>query len=788
MSRLGATKVRCSAGNFRRQNISEESFMRFQALRLAFLAAVTTSALAVGCGPAVDGGEGEGEGDGSCGSGRDCGAGEICDKTNDGDDLAGANDPEGICVKVVCFTDADCNNPEEEKCDARRGFCVPRNLCDPGDENACPNAGERCVYTGGLPRCVAPPAATACALTPSEGYVAVDGALQIEGVGTDAAGKLVPHTTFTFSGTDVSASGLVSPTSAGDITVTATTTNGGVTCTATVHAYAAVGDNDLRVVVIDQASRTPLAGVPVAAKVGGATVEGETGTDGSFTFVGGTGAEAVSVFPENHQWHTILNPGDDIVLYTAAIETEPRVDGIKGAFDFSRVHSKGEIRLGLAGTAINAAITDLNFDAIIGEFVDTRIEIEGITEDGGQQVSLPEGLVIGLGEESFKGEYVALSTNDGPSVAWALGGQVALSKVAPIVTSVTGAGDELNVGAILSAILPFFAKFDHAIATGLEFSPAARTDGDPNFEDVTLTPDTLLMLEAGYDLPGLPCAPKGYTGGANRCGNPVFQLVDGDTTTLVNECPASLPTGATCDEVSSYTSGTVVLSGVVVPGQGLVPLGISAALDDADGDRTPEFDGVAAQAGEGAPGDGKLRLDYAPPHDGVEGNLYVTVAIALDINSISGSSDLGASIITQVSRSLPTSGNDFAGNTFLESQGGSFSPATGAFTMTKIGDADFYRVNLDNGAESEWNVWFDGTNPGSFTVGSLPVAAGVAASARATHADVQAFALGTGYEGAAPTTFDELMAFDGQDIDNLLLYLGGWSSESCRTGGLCEEQ
>jgi hypothetical protein len=764
--------------------------MRFQTLRLAILAALTTSALAVGCGPPTgDGDEGEGEGESGCGSDRDCGAGEICDKTNDGDDLAAANDSEGVCVKVVCFSDNDCSDPENEKCDVRRGFCIPRNLCDPGDADACSNPDQRCIYTGGLPQCVVPPDANACRLTPQRGYVTVGGSLQVEGIGTDADGRLVPHTTFTFSGTGVSAAGVVTPTAAGDITVTGATANGGATCTTTIKAYAAVAAADLRVVVIDQATREPIAGAKVAAKVGTETEEGTTGADGSFTFTSGAGATAVSVFPAGYQWHTVLEPENDLILYTTAVTSEPLVDGVKGSFDFSKVHTNGDIRLGLAGTAINAAITDLNFDAIIGEFVPTTIDIEGITEEGGQEVSLPEGLVIGLGEENFKGEYAALSTNDGPSVAWALGGQVALSKVGSIISTVAGSSDDINAGAVLSAVLPFFATFDHAIVTGLEFSPQARAAGDANFEEVTLTPDTLLMLEAEYDLPDLPCAPKGFAGGGDRCGNDVFQLVNGDTETLVNECPASLPSGATCDKVSSYTSGTVLLSGVVVPGQGLVPLGISAALDDADGDNTDEFDGVAAQSGDNAPDDGKLRLDYAPPHDGVEGNLYVTVAIALDINSIAGSDDLGASIITQVSRSLPTSGNAFAGNTFLESQGGTFTPgAAGSFALEKNGSADFYRVNLDDGGEGEWNVWFDGTHSGSFDIADLPVPAGVDFAARTVHADVQAFALGAGYEGPAPASFADLVGFDGQDLDNLLYYLGGWSSESCRTDGLCSEQ
>ena len=85
-------------------------------------------------GPAAEG-EGEGEPEG-CSSDRDCGGGSICDKANDDDAIPAADDPAGVCVKVVCFTDADCADPVNEKCDTRRGICVPRNLCDPGNPEA----------------------------------------------------------------------------------------------------------------------------------------------------------------------------------------------------------------------------------------------------------------------------------------------------------------------------------------------------------------------------------------------------------------------------------------------------------------------------------------------------------------------------------------------------------------------------------------------------------------------------------------------------------------------------
>jgi hypothetical protein len=762
--------------------------MRFDSIKMSGAMLVATVALltSTGC-PPPEGGEGEGEGeDPGCEIDRDCGGGFICDKTDDGDDIPAAEDQFGVCLRVSCLRDEDCG--AEEKCDVRRGICVPKNLCDPGDADACPTAGEVCQYTGGLPVCAPPPAATGCIVTPAIGYASAGQSLQLEGVGTGAGNKLVPHTTFTWAASAgaVDADGVfTAPNAAGPVTITGTTRNGGATCTSTVNVYAAVGVADSRIVVIDLASRLPVVGAPVAARIAGVNVDGTTGNDGSFTFTGGAAAESVSAFPATHQWHTLIDPPSDVIIYTANIANASNVDGVKGGFNFDRVKTRGDIKLGLAGTAINAAITDLNFDNIIGELVPTTIDISGITEPGGQEVTLPEGLVIGLGAEDFKGDYVALSDKDGQSVAWALAGRVALSKVGPIISTVTAGGDELDFGAILGAVLPFFATFDHAVVTGLDFTPAARADGDPNFETVTITPDTLMALSTEYDMPRLPCSPGAFAN--NGCNQDIFLLEEGDNVSVVTACPNPLPAGATCEETPPFTSGSVLLSGVIVPGQGLVPLGLSAALDVVSSGDEP--DGVMAQSGENPPPDGTVLLDYAPPHDGIEGNLYVTVAIALDINQITSADDLGASIITQVSRQLPATGSNFNGNTFLESQGGTFSPgADGSVALTKNGAADFYRVNLDDDGEQEWNVWFAGTEDG-FDIDALAINSDVDVSDRTVHADVQAFKLGTGYEdlGPSPSDFDDLFGFNGTDIDNLLYYLGGWSSESCKVGGLCSE-
>ena len=730
-----------------------------------------------------------------CGSDRDCGGGSICDKEGDGDGIAAADDAEGVCLKINCISDDDCVDPVNEKCDARRGICLPRNLCDPGDPAACPTAGDKCIYEGGLPICRAPSAATACTLSPSPAYVLGGETIQIEGVGNSAGNKLVAQTSFTWttSAGTISADGVLTAPATGNATVTGTTVNGAATCTTTVNVYAAPAATDQRVVVIDQATRLPIANVKVAAKIGGVTENAVTDATGAATFAGGVGATAVSVFPDDNQWHTLISPPDDVIIYTAPTPAaDAEVDGIKGTFDFSKVHSNGDIRLGLAGTAINAAITDLNFGTIIGESVPTVINIQGLADN--QEVALPEGLVIGLGDTDFKGTYSSINDKRGASVAWALAGEVRLSEIGGIIGQVAGDADDIQAGAILAAVLPFFAKFDHALATGLDFTPAARPDCatpgsltcDPGFEEVTLTPNTLLALEANFDAPNLPCAPGGFSApGACDIDLKKVTVGEGDNEVVTVSAGTCAAAEAGCENVSSYTSGAVIISGVVVPGIGLVPLGLSAGLDDTS-EAGNVFDGVLEQAGDNVPPPGKLLLDYAPPHDGVEGNIYLTVAIALDINSITGADDLGASIITQVSRQLPKDGNTFAGNTFLESQGGAFTAGVaGGFTLTKKGDADFYRVNLDDEGEAEWNVWFPADEAG-FQIADLPVATAVDIAPRTAHADIQAFGLGAGYDGETPADFDELFAFNGKDLDNLLYYLGAWSSESCKENGICD--
>jgi hypothetical protein len=749
-----------------------------------------------------------------CDSDRVCGGG-FCDKTHDsadgvtGDGIPAANDPLGCCVILICTTNADCAS--NEKCDERKQICIPKDLCDPSEPNGgstcgdnstdnCCQTGQVCIYNEGTPQCVAsPPPPTKCFVSaggrpiasatganPSSPdgdgnfpAVVATGTLQLEVVGTDDSGKNVPDATFTWSGTGVDATtGVFTPAACatGVCQTTVTATDGSATCTGVVNTYAPPTAGSARITVLDLDTGAPVAG-EVSANIGTAVTSGTTDANGSKEFVGT--ATALSVFADSYQWHTIVDPPQDLVIYSKHIPDATKVAGISGTFDFTKVHTTGDIKLGLAGTAISAAITDLNFTTLIGDIAKYHVKIEGITDS---DVPLPSGIEIDLGDTPIKGDYVTFG-DPGKNIGWALGGEVALADVGPIISGVAG-GSNVDVGNILGGVLPFFGKFDHAVVTGLNLQQKPKPPTDPanpdapiptasyGFDTISMQPNTLLSLAVDYAVPTLPCSAGQFNNGT--CTPPT------DTTK------------------SAYQSGAVLLAGVVVPGVGLVPLGLTAGLDEPDTGTASEQDGLieAKQGTNDPPQKGHGRIDYAPPHDGLEGSTFITVALALDLSQITGSKGLGTSILTHVAKKYDKTSNNFPAGAFLQSQGGQYTPDdgtgnTGTFAMEAIGTADFYRLNVHDANSQEWNIWFkDATTIGSITPATYaPTDALANAGERFKTANVQAFKLGAGYAGniggPEPTTYDDLFSFNGTNLDNLLYYLGAWSSQACKGDGTC---
>ncbi|MCP4501255.1 MAG: hypothetical protein GY822_14945, partial [Deltaproteobacteria bacterium] len=682
----------------------------------------------------------------------DCESGAVCE-------LADEADETGCCIRKFCTLDEHCE--ENEYCDVRRGICVSEDTCDPANPGAVCQPGQFCVYQGGIPLCVdateiTPP--DVCVVGTGKIYVRDGESVELQGSGSLTSGSLVPHAVFVYS-SDVGtvAGSSLTGTCAGPDACSGTITinnAAGTTCgTADIVVFPTVDAANFRAVVFDAVTNAPVAAT-VALRVTGTAdlVEATTDANGMATFaaVAQADVEAVSAFSSTHAWVTYLAPGkNDVALFVSKNPDETKVAGVKGKFNYDNVHTQGDIELGLAGMAISSQITELNFATILGEIADYEIEIEGVTQ-GPEVVPLPSGLGLGLTNTEIKEDFVVFG-EPGKNILWALGGKVRLAEIGPIISSVT-ASDEISMGSILNSVLPFFATFDHAVVSDIEIDlqdrPAAPAEDQPVPYDQwpfqalegadALDLNTLLGLNAEYNIPDLPCAPGALA-------------------------------GATCDR---HTSGAVLLAGVLVPGRGIVPLGLTAGLDD------PEDEGNEDGKIDTGAGKGKAILDYAPPHDGLEGNMQITIGIALDIDNLT-SGGASASTITHVTDSYGTAANTFP-TAFLEHQGGTWNATAKTFEHVVTGNADFYRINLDDGGTGDWNIYYGtGSVPTDAAPLDINTLRPAAFTGRDADMEIQAFGLGTGYTGAVPADFGALIEFNGTDFDNLVYYMGGWASTTC---------
>ena len=610
-----------------------------------------------------------------------------------------------------------------------------------------------------------------CTISPSTVYITSGSSADMTATGALASGELTPNATFALSGdenvtvTDNTVTGTCEDSSPCTASVSATSSlNASATCTATVTIYPAVGANDFRVTVFDGDNHNPLA----SAKVVGVLLDGTkdiqtTDANGSYTWTGqANNLMAVSVFQTGYNWQTFYAPGsNDVAVYTTAIPDNSKVAGVKGKFYYDNVHTLGEIKLGLAGTSIAGNITELNFETLLGEIADTPVNIEGLTQ-GEEIFPLPSGLAFEVGNEPIKDSFVVFG-EPGRRILWAMGGKVKLSEVGGIISQVAVTGEDINIGSLLSALLPFFSKFDHAVVSGLDLEltdkPVAPEDGTAtpyedwaNFPELTgdsaINLNTLLSQSATYSLPTMPCAPGKKE--ASGCTD------------------------------NAYTSGVVLLSGTLVPGQGMVPLGLTAALDDPDSeDGVDQVDGkidhpVGTTA---APAAGSVIVDFAPQHDGLEGNKLATIGIALDIDSLMAGG-FSASTLVHMTDSFGAT-NTFPTSEFLDYQEGSVNSTTHEVTVTPVGEAHFYRLNLSGSGNGYWNVWFpEGTT--SLNLDAIRSDAEMTGDdSRDAEVDIQAFKIGTGYDGEIPADYTALTQFNGTNFDNMLYYMGGWSSVTC---------
>lgn len=418
-----------------------------------------------------------------------------------------------------------------------------------------------------------------------------------------------------------------------------------------------VKNGSLRILVTDLESAKPLRGVIVTVNN---RVVGTTGGGGVVNTMRPKGSFDVSVFGKNRNYVSVKNVNSD----TIRIPTKPKsgsgnVAGFKGDFDFSKIHTSGQIELGLAGASLRGGLLDVNLSGLLGDNFLTNADIPGI---GNRDLPLPGGLTIG-GAFNIKSTYYA-RTSGGSRFAWGLAGKLPLLKLFQLFQ-----GGGLNGTNLIATLLPLFSRFDHAaVPRSFVEIPQVRDRNDIDGDGDT-----------NERIP-------------NYASFPTIALAPAVPQTLVSDIGVSnfpfLSNG--------QAQVAVVVGGTMTAETGLVPLGITA-IQDADGDGRPD----------------SQRLSIAPNHGSLVGNRYAIVAIAF-----AGSGNGGQFSIPKEFSVALWNGQSFLASTRL----GTFPDQSNATIrqrkITFTSDAGpLYRVRMV-GVSRTWEVWDYGSRSvGQFSHG-----------------------------------------------------------------------
>lgn len=653
----------------------------------------------------------------ACGANKSCGAGAIC--------LEG-------CCHAPCASAGECLGAvgcDAFGCVCEDGACLPIS-CSSDPECPAPLAcvGGNCVEAGAA-------AVHHCALTPRWETLRPGSAIAYRLIAFEEDGSVVEGPVpFTVESSHPARVEVVGTTvrggeESGEVEMVATA--GGATCAATLWNAGEAPADVLRVLVVDGASRLPIEGALVQVEVGGASVSQDTDAAGLAELpldALGPAPRTISVFHDDFAYLTVVGvESADVRLPLSRHDVAPLVGGFRGVFD-SAFFQPSRLSFGLAGASIPGNLLDLEVAELVGPI--ERVEID---LGGARSADLSAGLVFGLGNTWFKEVYRAtaaagacddraasLAGACGFRVAWGLAGGIPLEELPLDAIATEG---EVDAGSLLAQLLPSMRRLRSAIVASFPIEPRPRTaGGEPPWGDLRrldLSASQRLSLRTNVRIPSLP---------------------------------------------SDAMDGVVALVGAQVPGMGMVPLGLTGALDEGvAGGGAPT--GVILDPSTGRRG--VLDLRFAPLHGGLEGSDYLVMVLAVDLQGLGGGkgctlddragcTPISGRITSRAS--LPWGSDvDLDGGGFLGlADRATFDPASRRLELGgAIAGATLLRLQLES-HERKWHVVF----PAASGV-SVPVPAGIGDRMEAARASVQAMAL----EGS----LGELLSYGKEDLSDFTL-------------------
>lgn len=773
-------------------------FVTTERLRTPHLLGILSLALAISaCGDSTGNGPSGPSFDPDCRSCRmpgdtcefsiNCTPGSICN--DESDPLFVSDADKGVCIKVICASSAECASPKvcslEKICQAplcqSDGDCSGGKVCLAGSCTDAPGLGD----------------VASCKVVTAGGVLRQGVTLDLSAVALNQNGAALAAIPFTWASSDaskVAVAGNVATGGAASGAADLTAKAGSMDCSgkASLTNFAMVAAGDARVIVTNATNNTPIAGANVWLMTATSSQTGMSGADGSITF-NGVAADVTSVTAMKAGWTavSVLAPGTKDLMIGMPVKANPnQAGGFRGSIDLSST-KKADIQLAIAAPAFPTNILDLELETLIGDFVETRIDAPDLGLND-EVVDLPGGIMLALGSKMFTNDsdasggglrcqgdapsirdgelgcYVSRGPK-GPSAAWVLGGQLKLSAISSVAGQISGAlgGDtsDLPIGDILTSVLPLLRDLNHGINAGITIAhhdkvaldgvtgaDCANNASDGNddtkcqadfskYDKITLAADSKLGVLSKVSVPTLPRLPGG-----------------------------------------GFSSAAVAIAGAVVPGRGLVPLGLSAGLDTLTDTETADgrIAGVEEPFGPNSQplDDGFVPLSMAPPHSGVEGSQLVLALLALDIDSITDGGLQLSAIVRYVDRFDET--ENITGD-FIPYPQGTLDVANARYTPSGVtAGASVARIAFTRG-EDEWLVWSKGDGS-PVQLPNVPA--------------LRTAVLGTGVEAllqmvGTNVTYSDLFTFgSGRTADALGLNTTGFAIQQCSTDvdALCKIQ
>lgn len=624
------------------------------------------------------------------------------------------------CVSP-CSNDADCRSRTKmlfsDDLSCKNGVCDFEHC----NTNSSCQEGHACFYGD----CVTIPECDDidfCIVMPSRDVTGLGTTSELTASAFTKTGALAPGMNWTWStgNTNIASvsNGVVTgQAESGEVTVTATVLGCNISCDAAIRNYPSVGTGNTRVLVLDEDSGIPVSGATVSLRSEPFYTTDENGIVEFSEELSESNPADITVSHAYYNYVTFRNvKSRDLLVLLESVNDSMKAGGVYGKLAFDMIRCEGanncDVQFAIGGTSIKPKFDRLTLDSIIGDWVSIRMNLGGYDDF----VSLPASFVLCLNVTCFKEAFYPVGT-PGTRISWAIGGRIGFSFLVDKLSQDVLSGNEVEVGANVLDLLPLFTNFRQGTKAGVEVVSIPKVvdvmDINGNDMDDDYVPDYF-----NFPLDEL-----------------LLRVPTEDSMTFY---VSDLPLG-TYDSV-------LIIPVVVVPGAGLVPMGISAGVDST---RLEDRDGII---------DKPIMVNVAElsgqiPEDNAH---HAILVLAFNIESISSEDDFPLRLAVKI---IPVDGfqGSYTLEPFMTPSNVTYDSVNRVLDVIQLSDGvDCTQIYTTDNNGAAWHI-FSEANIGPLSLPQPPLEGD-----RALKAQVISMKLREGF------TCQDLPSFNDVNFDNIL--------------------